>query len=596
MKSKYLMSLVFSLSLLLFFALDSYIEAPCPGGGGGPPPSNPGGAPGVIKPPIGGGRPAIPSAPTLPRPQFVPGLMPLLQTTSSFESVVEPWEVWWSRNRDKYLSFREQIEWVKVTDTGGTKSVNFNPAYEQLVKILADGVSDSNSYVAFRAAIALGKAQDAQNPKVSNSTAIETLQKAFGTEKRFFVENNIILGLGLTTDPISATTILDILKNKKEAALRRSYAALALGYINSPDVLAALKNILTDKDEIEVKSSVCLALGNLKDTSAVPLLGKILNTPEGTKKEDPTVRSFAALGLGRIGNDEALKELKNPSLAAERVPNIRLAVVIALGLINSPDARTALLPFLQDKIGIVRGYTAISLSNFKDDKTFDLIFEAEQKKQTNESDGLMVIALGLTGNPKAKPELHRILENPKARSLLKAAAAISAGLLKNAEVVPIIINFLKDERQATDVLLTPYLILSLGLIQDSKAVEPLKKMWIASPKNPSQTSYTNLAVALSMLGSRKEVIAQLIDNANSKDIVSLPPYALHTLGLVGDGESAKLFVEAGKSTNLDARKAVMEGIGFLLDKNPINPIDQVTGNSIDITMVIMEHILPIPVW
>ena len=46
----------------------------------------------------------------------------------------------------------------------------------------------------------------------------------------------------------------------------------------------------------------------------------------------------------------------------------------------------------------------------------------------------------------------------------------------------------------------------------------------------------------------------------------------------------------------DKKTEITKVIGFLLDKNSINPLNSVTGNNIDTPMLIMEHILPIPVW
>jgi HEAT repeat protein len=126
-------------------------------------------------------------------------------------------------------------------------------------------------------------------------------------------------------------------------------------------------------------------------------------------------------------------------------------------------------------------------------------------------------------------------------------------------------------------------------------VEILQRMWAKADKNLTVTSYTNLAVALARMGKRSEVIEQLqkhISDNNKK----MATYAVHTLGLVGDKESAKTLVNAAKDNNIEVRKTTMTAIGFLMDKNPINPVYRVTSDSVDIQMTIWDHILPIPVW
>ncbi|MDI6787608.1 MAG: HEAT repeat domain-containing protein, partial [Planctomycetota bacterium] len=126
-------------------------------------------------------------------------------------------------------------------------------------------------------------------------------------------------------------------------------------------------------------------------------------------------------------------------------------------------------------------------------------------------------------------------------------------------------------------------------------VEILQKIWSKADKNLAMTAYTNLSLALTMLGKRKEVLAKLQEHIKSKDIY-LRAYALHTLGLVGDRASAKAFVESAKDNNREVRKSVITGIGFLMDKNAINPLNKVTADNIDIQISIIDHILPIPVW
>jgi len=582
------------ITTITFFAVileNADIESCCPRGGGNPPPTTPG-APTVPIPPTLGTTPQPKALPAVPRPPLSIGLMPLIQSmqagASSLGSVAEPWEVWWSRNRDKYLPFRKQIQWLKIVDSGGTKSVSLYPLYDELVKILSEAVGDKDHYLAFRAAVSLGKAQDAQNTDTSSKEAVEILKKAHDVETRFFVRNNILLGLGLTRDSSAAQIINDVLKNKKDAALRRSYAALAAGYVSDDQLLKTLKQILSEDDDKEVKSSACISLGNLRDKSSIALLGKILNTPAGEKKELPNIRACAALGLGRIGGIEALEELKKITPASEKETEIRSAVVVGLGLSGLTETRQSLIAFLQDRNPITKGLAAISLGQINDPKVFEVILESYKKNRSNEAEGLFVIGLALTGEPKAKEELRKILDNKKSRALLKSAAAIGLGLLNDTDSVPLIVNILKDEKQQNDVILTPYLILSLGMLGDTIGVEVLQKIWDRVERNVNIVAYSNLAVAY--------VNKRLANHANSKDI-QLNANAAHALGLVGVRESAQSLVTLYRNTdNSDVKRSVVVASGFLLDKNNINALNMVTADNIDIQMTIMNHILPIPVW
>ncbi|MEW6025942.1 MAG: HEAT repeat domain-containing protein [Planctomycetota bacterium] len=586
---------------ILVLVSDRDINGDCPGAGGGGSTPPGGGGPG---PGTGTG------GPSLQRPPLGVGLQPLIQSVQSLTSVADPWEFWWTRNRDRYLLFREPIQWTIIVDSGGTKSYSVSPFYDELIKILADGVTDKDPYLAFRAAIALGKAQDSMNPTLGNPKALEILKKAYEPENRELVEINILLGLGLTSDAAAIAMLKDVLQKKENTPLKRSFAAVAMGYMSgNPEVSTVLREILSsEKEDREVESCCCISLGNLKDTSAVPILGKILNGDGGRKKQG-MIRSYAALGLGRIATKEALEELKKSASSGEKEVDVRLAIVTALGMTGLPEARDAVLAFLQDKIPTARGMACIALAQIKDPKAYEAITEALQKNKSPDADGLMLIALGLSGNDKARPDLRKILsaDNRKARPLLKAAAAVALGLLKDKDAVEIIVNLLKDEKLQYDTVLTPYLVLSLAMITGQKQsqgelselekqeLEILQKMWARVDKNISVVAYTNLAIAMMRLTSRDGIIEQLLKHTAAKDAV-LRVYALHTLGLLGNRDSARAFVEAARGNNPDVRKAAVSAIGFMLDRNAINPIDRVTADSVDIQMRIMDHILPIPVW
>jgi HEAT repeat protein len=126
-------------------------------------------------------------------------------------------------------------------------------------------------------------------------------------------------------------------------------------------------------------------------------------------------------------------------------------------------------------------------------------------------------------------------------------------------------------------------------------VDILEKMWKKIDKNLTITAYTNLAIALMKATSRTKVISELTQHVSSKN-VTLRTYALHTLGLIGDKESAKVFIDSYKDNNPEVRKSTVDAIGFLMDRHQINPLDKITADNIDLTLEIMNHLLPIPVW
>ena len=549
---------------------------------------------------------------TVARPTLSVGLQPRLQSlrtpSGSLNGIVEPWEVWWTLNREKHLNFRQPIEWVSIKQTeGGTTSITKHQIYEDLFNILIKSIADKDFTLSWNAALALGRAGD---PK-----AVPYLTKAYQESKQILVKNYSLIGLGWLRD----NSAIDILKtavlDKKEQEVARSHAAAALGYLSDPTVLGTFKGIINDKElkkYTDLIAAVAVAAGLTRDSAALPLLSGLLNSSE---RMDAKVRCYAALGMGRLGTEDAFKELKKAINNKDK--SVRVSIAIALGMINGgtalPSGQTGgaafdpakikdeLFNLLNDKEPIVRSMAAVSLAQFvtknklSDTKAVSTaLVKALKETRSTEGDGLIVLAMGILGDESAKEEFKGILENRKKRILLKGAVIIADGLIKNKEAVPMLINML--QKQPDDPMLAPYLILSLGMIGDERAVDVIQPLWDKVDKNVSSVAYTNMAVALSMLGKRKEVVAQLVKHCAKGQNDIMRQYALHTLGLLGDRESAKAFVEAYENENSDTIKTyAVTGIGFMMEKSPLPLVLEWTAdNNTEVPTLIIDHLLPIP--
>lgn len=549
----------------------------------------------------GGGSPA----PGVSRPPLGPGIQPLIQSLqaggSSLVGAVDPWEAWWTRNREYYLNVHKPSEWFKVQPgEGGTQSVTRLEVYNKMVDILAKTLDDKDQFLAFRAAISLGMAKD--------ETATAVLKKAFASETKFFLRNNIIFALGLTGDISCADIPMAVLSDKGEAVLSRCYAAAALGYINTPAVAALLQETVSKKGDAELISCAALSLGNLGNPSSIPCLAELLATAkEHEGKKDNRIRAHAALALARIANADNSPETRQTILTAlansakDKEADVRASTAIALGMIKAAEAKDVLLELLADGNGIVRGLAAVSLAQSGVKDIYDALVKSWQKSGDDDR-GLIMLALGILGDGRIKPKLKETLQSRREKTLTKCAAAMALGLLKDKDSIPVLAEIMNKKG---DPDLRSYAILALGMIGDSKAVEPLKKEWEelaqkTDQRNISALGYTNLAVALTLLGKRDDmVVPQMMNQCKSRTASEATRiYTLHTLGIVGNRDSAQAFIDAaGEHSSVELRKAIATGIGFLIDKNPAPAINKFTANNyFDIYMIIMDHILPIPVW
>ncbi|MBI5779108.1 MAG: HEAT repeat domain-containing protein [Planctomycetes bacterium] len=537
----------------------------------------------------GGKRPTSGGA-SVTRPPLDFGLQPRIQAmtqgTSNLLGYVEPWEVWWTRNRAKYLKFRQPIEFISKTNDG---YVNVAKEYDEIFNLFNKALHDKDLYVRVAAAQGLSKMGDNKvNP---------ILKKAFYDEKQLYVENNIIFAMGLMGDATNAIVLKEIAVNKQETEINRAYAILALGYVkNNEEVIKVLKELAGQPDKDEVVASAALALGNLKEASAVPILAKLIQRGvlyQG-EKSDRKVRTYAALGLGRIGTKEAVNELKKS--LDDKDKDVQECVAIALGSTKLPEALNPLIQLLSDRDLSVRGFAAISLSQILDKAVYPLLSDAYRNAKDPQVDGMIVLAMGLNGDKRAIPELQKILTTKTKRSLIKGAAAIALGLLKDTSSVQIISDLLD---KSNDPVLAAHLTLSLGMIGDIKAVDVIKKKWADVGSKTTNIAYTNMAVALTMLGARDELVLPMIrKHFDKKEMTALRQHAIHSAGLIGGkdiiSDVAKLYDD---ETNPQVRNYIVSSLGFVVDVNETPLLTKVTAdNDYNVFMWIMEHLLPLPLW
>ncbi|MFA5795231.1 MAG: HEAT repeat domain-containing protein [Candidatus Brocadiia bacterium] len=542
------------------------------------------------------------------RPALSIGLMPRIQAMRTpvgptLDGVAETWEVWWTLNRDKFFSFKQPIEWVSIKKTdGGTTSITKHPIYEELLKLLRTALTEKDQTVAWNAALALGRSGE--------PTVLPDLQKAFKENKQILVKDYSILGQGWLRSNEALEMLKSVALDNKEQEVLRSHAVAALGYLSDPAVFGILKSIIEDKENkkfTDLRAAAAIAMGFTKDKDAVTTLAGLLNSAE---KVNPKIRSYAAMGLGRIGNEGAFNELKK--VMADRDNSVRVSAAIALGMMSVGPVGSAnepkkiqdeLISLLKDKQGIIRGLAAISLAQITvknkevmDTKTIvPALSKALKDTKTADGDGLIVLAMGILGDESYKAEFKSIMEDRKKRQLLKAAVVMATGLMKDKSQAPTFIAMLK--KQSDDPIMSPYLIMSLGMIGDEKALEAIEPIWAKVDKNVTSLAYTNMAVAMSMLGKRSEIVAQLIQHTKSNND-ALKQYACHTLGMLGDRDSAKTFVENYNSEKSDTNKAfIITGIGFLMEKASSPIVAEWTGNNnTEISTLIIDHLLPLPTW
>ena len=122
--------------------------------------------------------------------------------------------------------------------------------------------------------------------------------------------------------------------------------AYALGQTHSRSAVTPLTNLLTADKEDSVRAAAVVALGDIRDETAVPALAQVLAGEEPTRKKKRRENEFilraAAESLGKIRSRAGVRPLLAALTNDSNPSEVRRAAATALGLIGDPSAMPAL--------------------------------------------------------------------------------------------------------------------------------------------------------------------------------------------------------------------------------------------------------------
>jgi HEAT repeat protein len=191
-----------------------------------------------------------------------------------------------------------------------------------------------------------------------------------------------------------------------------------------PQVLEAFEG--SANDDPRVRRYLALALGRLKDKRAVPALARLAR---GGGDADTQV--YAVLALGVLGDPAALPDLL--PLAGSSDAGLRKAVAHALGSLPSDESRAALRRALEDEVPDVRWNAALSLARRGDAAAGPVLLSMMDRAQMQSVPGLageqreeaMMEAIRVSPvvpDPALRPVLERLKSGDPSPLVREAAA------------------------------------------------------------------------------------------------------------------------------------------------------------------------------
>jgi HEAT repeat protein len=246
----------------------------------------------------------------------------------------------------------------------------------------------------------------------------------------FTVRSCAALALGNIGDASVIPALLPLLKDKDGEV--RSAACVAIAKFRNPSTFDDITNILLDDPLIEVRQSAARALGETKHPAAIPFLMEALRDSswwfereqaaadlmnaiekmgpaavesliEALRDKEGTVRKYAAIMLGRLGDPRAIEELgmtlydlhhEVGEVAAEALTKfgakaadvlieslshpeaaIREHAVVALGKIHEARIVPVLIEMLRDPERTVKIQAMQALGNLRDQRAIPALQE-----------------------------------------------------------------------------------------------------------------------------------------------------------------------------------------------------------------------------
>lgn len=274
-------------------------------------------------------------------------------------------------------------------------------------------------------------------------------------------------------EDISLDSVIFDLRDPDPAV--RSQAAIVLGLSNNPSVVEYLMQTLAFDDELQVKRSAAIGLGNLGLPSGIqPLLLAI-------QSKDAELRTFAAEALAKIKAPETVEIL---TMALQGGPTMQLGAMEALAMIGDPRALGALeamVPSSDPKVEAMRQRAMVTLGTADQHAHQALVAQLASEDARQRASALEALAargpveftsvigaladpdpyvraraahaLGRFADPGALEPLAARLKDPDA--LVRAASAEALGAIGDPRAIPWLtetIDAIEDDSSRREML------------------------------------------------------------------------------------------------------------------------------------------------
>ena len=313
-----------------------------------------------------------------------------------------------------------------------TKDANLLPYYQQVLAripaatpMLIQLLKSAHPVLRGRAAEVFALSRD----RAAVPALLDALQGEY-----FTVRSRAALALGKMGDPKAVQPLLSLLKDPEDEV--RIAACLALGQFRNPSTFDEIANVLLDDQKIEVRQAAARGLGNTQHPAALPYLMEALYDSFWWYEREYAVGDLllAIEKMGRIAVEPLFRALES------REGTVRKFAAILLGKIGDPRAIEPLSMSLYDMHHEVGKASADSLARFGAN-SFETLSGALRHPE------MWIRIHAITGLSRIKdsrvaPLLVQMLDDPEREVQIQAIRSL--GDLKDSRTVPVLQQILAN--------------------------------------------------------------------------------------------------------------------------------------------------------
>jgi HEAT repeat protein len=300
------------------------------------------------------------------------------------------------------------------TTPGNLKSTNLSVSWSKALRIIQDALMDNDPLARARAIeVVASTGQLKLMPQVQRLMQDNYVPVRFATA----------LAVGDVEYSPAKRSLNQLLKDKDANVVVA--AAYAMGKLGSSEHLQILRKAATDSDQM-VRANAVLLLGKSGDRSSLQLLWNTMQD----RNSDDKVAYQSAEAIATLGDKRIFSKLW--SMLISSYHDVRTMGVIAMGKLQTPEAKNALIRMLDDDVLEVRLVAAEQLGLLRDPIGEPKVLEVFEKNLTNGMDlqavertnVLTALAIGQIRTPALKKFLPQMLENDSKFVRIAAAKAV----------------------------------------------------------------------------------------------------------------------------------------------------------------------------